>query len=291
MQYFIAVAENGGFTKAAKHCYVSQTAISQQIASMEHELEVSLFDRKPYGVELTPAGSSFLKDCKAIVEIYESAVEKARALSKRLEGILRIGVTGPGEQYFLPQIISNFQEKYPNVELNIKQDSLVGLIEKLKTNVLDVIFTFAYDNELVDELDRITVLRDEVGLVVSKHHRLAEFDQIEALEVANEKIIMISKEFGPKNYEHMVECCRKDGYDPNIVATADSLDVLMLMVAANKGVAFLPKRNIDTFNNTVHFVKINGTHHSNEIELAWKKDDKNPIVETFVKVAKVYCKS
>ncbi|MCG2730399.1 MAG: LysR family transcriptional regulator, partial [Acetobacterium sp.] len=95
LEYFIAAVEHGSFTKAAQECFVSQTAMSQQIATMEQELDFLLFDRSGYRPTLTLAGKAFYESSKRIIGDYEQAVKQAKALKNGWSGSLRIGISGP----------------------------------------------------------------------------------------------------------------------------------------------------------------------------------------------------
>jgi DNA-binding transcriptional LysR family regulator len=105
LEYFIAAVECGSFTKAAQQCFISQTAMSQQIAAMEQELDLLLFDRSSYRPTLTPSGKAFYESSKTLVEIYEKGLEKASALKNKTTGSLKIGISGPIEKRFLPEIL------------------------------------------------------------------------------------------------------------------------------------------------------------------------------------------
>ncbi|MDI3481973.1 MAG: hypothetical protein PWQ97_1628 [Tepidanaerobacteraceae bacterium] len=286
MKYFISAAELLSFTKAAKRHYIAQTAMSQQIAAIEAELDVVLFDRSKHKIELTPAGETFLKECKIIVELYENAVKKTKAVYMDSAGIIRVGYSGPSEKRFLPEILKLFQEKYPNVDLSLEEDSFLGLSDKLEKGILDLIFSLSYDIMQLKKVERVCLAKDEMCLMVSKWHKKADKRRINAIEVAEEKIIMINRDYGPYNFEHMLWACRQDGYEPNIVYEVTSMDTLILMVEANQGVAFMPKRLFDPGNHNVRLIELENSHHTCELELVWKKGNKNPFIKDFVKIAK-----
>lgn len=287
LQYFIDVAELGSFTKAAHKNYVSQTAISQQIASIEKELGFQLFIREKSEIRLTPAGRSFYEDCSKIVFYYNHAVRRATEEADGKAEIIRIGITGPGDSVCLPKIAALFCEKYPHVQIKLERDTFYGIKNKLKRNLVDISFSFSYDILGESEIAVEKLIASEVVLLVSRRHRLAQFDCIEPSEVANERIIMVSKDYGPANFEHMVQCRRADGYEP-ILEIVDSVETLLLYVEMNQGVAFVPESLFQYDHQYCKLVKIKGSQETNEYVVSWMRNNESKLVPAFIAVAKLY---
>ena len=286
LQYFISVAETLSFTKAAKEHYISQTAMSQQIASIESELEIVLFDRSKHKVTITPAGEVFLSEAKEIVEKYEQAVKKTQDVYKGRKGSIRIGYAGPTEVELLREIIEVFQEKYPYVELHIEHNNFKKLSKNIKEEIYDIIFAIAGEITNIGLLEKITLKNEQAVLVVSKKHPKANRKMMHASEVADEEFIMLSEECGQLNFQRMFKSCREDGYEPNIKERVNSLDTLIFMVELNRGVSFLPKSQINSLNNKVSFIEIIETHHSFTVEMYWGRSNKNEYISKFIAIAR-----
>ncbi|MFZ7120264.1 MAG: LysR family transcriptional regulator [Eubacteriaceae bacterium] len=286
LQYFISVAETLSFTKAANEHYISQTAMSQQIASIESELEVMLFNRSKCKVEITPAGEVLLGESKEIVTKYEQAVKKTQNVYKGIKGCIHIGYAGPTEIELLREIIEIFQEKFPCVELCIENSNFKKLSKKLKDEIYDIVFALAGEINNISSLEKVTLENEQAVLVVSKKHPKANNKFINASEVAGEDIIMLSEECGQLNFERMIKSCKKDGYEPNITERVNSLDTLIFMVELNRGVAFLPKSHINTLNSKVSFVEIINTHHSFAVEMSWLRTNKNKYIKEFIEITR-----
>ncbi|WP_193708445.1 LysR family transcriptional regulator [Alkalibaculum sporogenes] len=286
LQYFISVAETLSFTKAAKEHYISQTAMSQQIASIESELDVLLFDRSKYKVDITSAGEVFLGEAKEIVAKYEQAVKKTQDVHKGCKGNIHIGYAGPTEVELLREIIEEFEKKYPYVELHIEQNNFKKLSKDLKEGIYDIIFAIAGEINDIGSLEKITLKNEQAVLVVSKKHPKANKKNMNATEIADENFIMLSEECGQLNFERMIESCRQDGYEPKITERVNSLDTLMFMVELNRGVSFLPRSQINNLNNKVSFIDIINTHHSFAVEMSWIRFNKNEYIKKFIEIAK-----
>lgn len=286
LQYFISVAETLSFTKAAKEHYISQTAMSQQIASIESELEVLLFDRNKLKVAITPAGEVLLGEVKEIVAKYEQAIKKTQDVYKGRKGSIRVGYAGPTEVELLREIIEVFQERYPYVELHIENNTFKKLSKNLKDGSCDFIFAIAGEINNIPSLEKVTLKNEPAVLVVSRKHPKANRKNMNASEIANEEIIMISEECGQLNFERMLESCRKDGYEPRIIERVNSLDTLLFMVELNRGVSFLPKSHANRLNNKVAFIDIVNTHHSFSIDMSWVRSNKNEYIDKFIDISR-----
>ena len=287
INYFIDVAEELSFTKAAKKNYVSQTAISLQISSMEKELGFKLFSREKNEIRLTVAGQSYYEECKKILLNYQQAVRKAGELSKKKTQRIRIGITGPTDSIFLPEIAANFYEKYPDVEISLDRDNFLGIKNKLKYHFIDIAFNFAYDMEGEQGVQVEKLIETNVVLLVSKRHKLAKLDSINPIDVAGEKIYMVSKDYGPANFEHMLESRRKDGYEPYL-ELVDSVEVLQMHVDMNQGVAFIPEKIFKYNKEYSKTIKIDNSNETNEYVVSKMIDNNNKYVQLFIDEAKKY---
>lgn len=287
MKYFIDAAELGSFTKAGRKNYVSQTAVSFQIASMEKELGFPLFLREKNEIRLTQAGKNFYENCCKILYFYNQAVKNASEIAGRKEEVIRIGITGPGDSLFLPEIVSAFQKKYSRVNIKLERDTFYGLKNRLKHNLIDIAFNFSYDIQGESGILIEKLLESKVVLLVSRQHPLAARKIIDPIEAAGEKIIMVSKDYGPANFEHMLEARRMEGYEP-VLEIVESVEVLEMYVEMNHGVAFIPKRLFRYNPSRCTTVEIRGSRETNEYVASWMQDNKNKLILPFIEAAREY---
>ncbi len=285
LRYFVDVVDCGSFTNAARKNYISQTAISQHIASIEKELGFKLFERANGKAELTRAGESFCSDCRTFLQYYDRAVIMAKRISNAQKGEINIGITGPTEGFFLPDVLRQFRKEYPNVEIVLTKDSFAGLKSKLESGELDVSFNFVYDLEEDRQLNLTSLFEVPVELIVSREHRFAMLDEINAIDVANETIIMLSREYGPANLEHMVTARRAEGYEPKL-KMVDSVEMLMFYVEMNQGVAFVPCRFLNYSHDLCKIIHIRDGNDTNGYVLAYKKTNNNTALPEFISIVK-----
>nr|WP_320026293.1 LysR family transcriptional regulator [uncultured Acetobacterium sp.] len=283
LEYFIAAVEHGSFTKAAQECFVSQTAMSQQIATMEQELDFLLFDRSGYRPTLTLAGKAFYESSKRIIADYEQAVKQAKALKNGWSGSLRIGISGPVEKRFLPEVLSKFVACRPEVNLELCELSFRKLSEKIRNSEIDIMFGLANEIEIYPQIEITTLFTSTLCVIVSTSHPWHDRSEIYGNELKSEKLIIFSKTYGPKYHESFFKSCEQDGFEPDILKEVDNFDELILLVSANKGVAIISEEVL-TEASGIHRIKLIETHHHSEFCMARNKNDENPLIAEFMEL-------
>ncbi|MDW8803127.1 LysR family transcriptional regulator [Clostridium sp. A1-XYC3] len=282
LEYFLAAVEEGSFTKAALKCYISQTAISQQIASMEQELGLKLFDRSEYRPKLTFSGKSFYQSSKQLVEKYYEAVRKAKLLEQGYHGSISIGITGPIEKKFLPPVLRRFSMKYPDINIQMKEKNFSQSVKELEKNTVDVVFGIGHDIEGAKNVEVFPLFTSNICVITAVNHPWHEQSEVYGYDLRNENLIVFSKDFSTVYYQSVVDACRKDGFEPNIEKEADSFDELLLMVSANNGVAIVSEE-VMTQDDNIHMLKLKDTHHKSEYCIARNRTNKKPIIDDFIK--------
>ncbi|UWG96690.1 LysR family transcriptional regulator [Dehalobacter sp. DCM] len=289
MKYFISVAETLSFTKAAKQHYISQTAMSQQIASMEEELGFMLFARTRNRVALTASGCSLLEDVKGIVDRYERAVQKAKNLRDNAPHSILVAFTDETEREFLADIIEEYQKMNPDNHnaIDVKKIGFMDLNTGMMNDLYDAVIAPSQLFRDIKDIETLRLCSAELLLGVSKNHPKAKQFTIDASEIAGEKILMSARDIGPEMVDYALEACRLDGYEPNFVECDKilSFDAYMLLVEMDKGVAFLPDSPRLPRSSRIAYLKIMNSVHRYNIDLAWKKDRTNPILQTFIAAA------
>lgn len=283
LEYFIAAVEQGSFTKAAQECFVSQTAMSQQIAAMEQELDFPLFDRSGYRPTLTLAGKAFYESSKTIVDSYEKAVKQAKELKHETAGSLRIGISGPVEKRFLPEILSKFVARYPEVNLELLELSFRKLAEKIRGGEIDIMFGLADEIETYSQIEITTLFISTLCVIVSTSHPWQDRFEIYGNELKSEKLIIFSKIYGPKYHDSFFRGCELDGFEPNVIKEVDNFDEMILLVSANKGIAIISEEVLtEAFG--IHKIKLIETHHHSEFCMARNKNENNPLIDEFMQL-------
>lgn len=287
LRYFVSVAESGSFTKAAMNQYISQTAITQQIHALEENVGAKLFDRNSRPVSLTPAGKAFLKEAREILGRMDVALARIREASTGLEGELRLGYTKGYEHGDLPKYLRGFHQEYPNVLLSCYRCDTDMLASGLLGGEYDVIFTWDSTNIRQEEAVELRVVeRVPLRVALYASHPLARRRELSRKDLKQENILFMSpsgtgNSFGDAFYMSLY---RRAGYQPNIVLRSNDMESILMMVAAEEGVSIVPEYThpweIGTEN--VVFVPLSGEEETEEILIAWRRDNENPALKRFL---------
>ncbi|MDR7236386.1 LysR family transcriptional regulator [Neobacillus drentensis] len=276
LRYFISVAEHLNFTEASKHLFVAQPAVSQQIAYLEKKIGVKLFHRTKHSVKLTEAGSVFLKDAREILRKLDESIENARQAEEGLIGTINIGLLSVPVRDFLPRLIRKFRQKYPKVNIRLNFYHVGKIIEKLKSDELDIAFTLSLGLQSIGGLEYKNLWTQPHSIIVHQDHPLANRKSINIQELSQESFVMLGREESPPGFDLLLAACANHGFSPNLVNTASHIDAVLMMVDAGIGITILPKY-LQLFSSpTLRFISIEGDDFKVDVLASWKKKNENP---------------
>lgn len=245
MKYFITAAKCLNFTKAADKLFITQPALSRQIASMEAELNMQLFIRNNRSVRLTPAAVVLLEGFEKIYNEYNVTVAKALNSFQGLSGELNIGIldgTYVGDLF--PGVLKHFANCYPNVKINLQNYSFNALVENLYSSRLDLIITLRFDVEHREKMKYRVIEETRDHVVVHKDHRLANASYVKLSDFKDDTFIMVSPEDSEESPKLIIDACKMSGFNPH-VKFASSVQEEMLWVQAGalnvEALEFLPE--------------------------------------------------
>lgn len=287
LKYFVAVAENRSFTKAAAQFYISQTAITQQVKALEETVGTPLLDRNTRPINLTPAGKTFLGEAKAILERMEIALYRTVESSTGLEGTLRIGYTKGYERSNLGNKLSSFHHEFPNILLTFHRCDTDVLASGLINQEYDIIFTWDSNNIRQEpKLGYQVIEHVPLYLAVYRSHPLAQKKTVSRRDLKGEKIIFMSPSstgdsFGDAQY---IGLYQKEGYQPDILMNTSDGETVLMMVAAEQAVSIVPEYCIDRmiYADNLIFIPLEGEHETEEILAMWRNDDISPSLQHFI---------
>ncbi|MGM9532153.1 LysR family transcriptional regulator [Intestinibacter sp.] len=284
LEYFISVAENLSFTKAAEEFYISQTAVTQQIKSLEDQMQVKLFIRNKRHVELTSAGEFFLTEARNILKNINDAIYKTQQLANGFFGTLNIGFLLGYKKDTLTQYIKNFSSFFPNVSLNIVSYEITDLLYLVKNNHMDLAFVINPKNKPLKDFEYKSIGKYNLIALLACYHPLANKKSIDLAELKYDKFIFIKEtgnEYGQKSM--VQDRYEKSGFIPNIVQRCNDLSTIESMVEANMGVSILPSFCInENSSKNIRAIPIKDTEDEVEVVAIWNKDNTNPALKKFI---------
>ena len=283
MTYFVAVAEELHFGRAAERLDMAQPPLSRQIKQIEEELEAMLFNRGRSAITLTQAGERLLERSKSILAQLDDAKLEIRRIGQGAEGRLRIGFVGSATYGILPNIIKSFRAAYPSVNMNLIPLNNAQLHRQLVSRMIDVAFArpALSDSEfvmkkLVDE-DLILALPDTLD---TGSRRIADLSRL-----ATHNLILYPEYPRPSYADTVLQACQDAGFEvPNRVFTMD-LHTALSLVAIGEGVCVVPESVGSAPRTGIKFLKIEPEIARTAISINYRLDEQGVHVQNFVKLA------
>jgi DNA-binding transcriptional LysR family regulator len=281
LRYFVAVAERKHFGRAAEALATAQPSLSRQIAQLEDELGVMLFERTNKRVELTEAGRMFLVDARRTLQSAEASIRHARENAEGTRGELRIGFIGGAMMVELPALLREYRRRYPHVEVTPHAMHYPEHYPALIAGRLDIAWTIPHSDP---EIESRIVTSDSLIAVVPADHPLAASERIDMTDFGDEAIVTIAPDQAPILLDTTLEMCLSSGFRPShIYEVREELTVIGL-VAAGFGVAIVP------FPWSV--IQIPGVVYRPltidrgvDETLSWHRGHDTPLVRSFVETA------
>ena len=259
----------------------SQPPLSQQIAQLEREMEVKLFNRTKHYTELTDAGKVFLEHTYRIFNDLEKACVKAHKVHHGEIGKLEIGFTGVCSKNLL-HLISEYRSRFPKVEVVLHHLSTTNQVRAFHENRIQVGFLCLPIES--DSLESRFVLKAPFMAALPSTHPLAEdTSPLDMRELKNEPFIMSTQENEPGYYETIVSICNNAGFSPNIIQEAEGINTILSLISAGLGVSLITSLALEHSNKGVKFRKLKG-NSAMDLSMAWRKDESSAIVHNFLTV-------
>lgn len=231
LRYFVTVAEELHFGRAADRLQMAQPPLSQQIRQLEQELGVQLLYRTKRTVQLTESGRVFLQQARQILAQSEQAIEMAQRASRGEVGRLAIGFVGSATYSILPLALRTFRRRFPDVHLLLREMTTTEQIEALHDNQIQLGFVRSPLNDA--ELSVETILQESFVAVLPKDHVLASQDQVLLPSLANEPFVFFPRHLGTGFYDQIVDMCQQAGFTPHVAQEAIQMQTIVSLVPQN----------------------------------------------------------
>jgi DNA-binding transcriptional LysR family regulator len=286
LRYFVAVAEDLHFGKAANRLGISQPPLSQQILALEREIGARLFERSNRRVELTNAGKLFLKEALEIL----CKVERAAALAQRIHqgqvGEVKIGFFGsaPFVEEF-QRLVFDFLKQHPHVNLVLQEMPTYQQVDAILDGRLDLGFVRPLQPRPTP-IQSVEISRERLAVVMRSDHPLASKDhELSVADLASESLVMYARSIGSGLYQKIVDLCRDAGYAPNVAQEANATPTMMGLVAAGIGISILPASLELLSFEGLKFVLLRDPKAQTAVFLAKRWDDRSALVRHLFQAA------
>jgi DNA-binding transcriptional LysR family regulator len=278
LRYFLAVAEEKHFGRAALRLHMAQPPLSHQIKQLEEQVGTPLFERTTRKVELTPAGELLFERGRRILQDLEDLESDIVQVGEGASGVLRLGLSGSATYRLLPSLVQRVQRELPGLKLTVRGEMLTPqMVADLEEGRLDI----AVLRPPVHSPDLGLAYLEQDRLVAALHatHPLASREQLSLADLADEAFVGYPAESVVTRIFH--EACRRQGFSPRIVQETRETSTLLSLVAAGMGIALVPiTSRMFTFQDIV-FRHVNDAP-AVDLAVSWRLSDKAPLVQRFL---------
>lgn len=245
------VARQGSFTAAARTLAYTPSAVSQQIATLEREVNMTLLERSPRGVILTEPGRVLIEESEEIFSRLVAAETALQSLAVLDSGLLRMGWFATAGGTLIPRAVAAFRRRYPGIELDLSQGDPDECVPRLRSRELDLalVYEFAPVGHRTLELEQIDLIDDTLYVGLPPNHPLAKRRRVRLADLANAQWIQGVR--SGATLEVLPRACRHAGFEPNIVLRTDDRTAVEGLIAAGVGVALMPQLTVPTVRSDI----------------------------------------
>lgn len=239
LRYFVAVAEELSFSKAAVRLHMSQPPLSQQIKALEDDLGVQLLERSRREVRLTEAGKIFLNESRTILASLRSAVGATIRAAEADGGNVKIGFVTSALLDVLPSLLARMSKSFPEIELSVYDMSSRDQVEALMQERLDI--GIVHSIPAIAAFNKLPIYSEPFILAIPEGHELEKEEKITAADLEKYRIIGFSREHSPSLYDAQLACCLAKGFRPTLVHQARTPFTVFQLIRSGLGISIVPK--------------------------------------------------
>ncbi|HXH53140.1 MAG TPA: LysR substrate-binding domain-containing protein [Sphingomicrobium sp.] len=286
LKYFVAVAEELHFGRAAERLDMAQPPLSRQISQLENALGVLLFDRSRSQIRLTQAGEVLLERARDILERLDSAYREVEHTGSGGSGRLRIAFVGSATHGVLPTLIKSYRSHYPNVDLALFAMNNAEQKRALIRREIDIAIARP---SLDDEEFRSTALHHEPLIVaLPDNSPLNRLEQIALTDLRDETFVLYPRRPRPSFADHILKVCRDEGFEPGQTVMAQDNQTAISLVSVGVGISIVPESVSSTQRSGVFYRSYNGNNPGTSLSVHARRDNRSPHVINFFEIIRKY---
>ncbi|HEY9876295.1 MAG TPA: LysR family transcriptional regulator [Candidatus Obscuribacterales bacterium] len=284
LRYFVTLAEELHFGRAAERLHMAQPPLSQQIRQMEVELGFQLFHRTKRTVQLTEAGQVFLEESLRILRQLEQAMQRGRQISRGEMGQLAIAFVASAAYNVLPEVLRTFRAAVPGVTLQLQELTTEQQLQWLKEGRIDV--GFLRPPVLDDTFSSEIIFEEPLMVTLPVNHRLALSEKVSLRELVREPFILFPRSQAPGLYDQIISLCQQADFSPIVAQEAIQMQTIVSLVAAEMGIAIVPASLQNLQRTGVVYKAVEELTPKVAIAMMWRSRDTSPATQRFLEVAR-----
>jgi DNA-binding transcriptional LysR family regulator len=277
LRYFLAVAEELHFRKAADKLFISQPGLSRQVKLLEEELGVILFERHTRKVVLTKVGEYLKEEFTLQLKTLSHTLDTAKLLQDGKKGALKIGYVGSAMQDVIPNLLLSFEKKHPNIVFNLKEIDNQKQLDGLLDFSLDI--GFVRLERVPRALEIKTILKESFCLVLPQDHAINEFNFKNLVQFKEESFILFDAKYSASYYEKVMQIFDDCGFTPLISHNTIHSSSIFKLVENNFGISIVPKSLAQKRGHHIKFIKLDMMSQKTTLSVIWNQKNSNPILQ------------
>jgi DNA-binding transcriptional LysR family regulator len=280
LSYFLAVAEELHFRKAAEMLFISQPGLSRQIKQMEDILETKLFIRDKKKVSLTPAGHYLKGQAEDIFKQLKEIKRQIQLIGEGDKGELRIGFLGSAMQQVIPELLLKLKDSFPKIKTSLEERSNLNQVDAVLKDELDI--GFVRLARVPAALTMQTVFEDTFSLVLPESYPMLTREYKGMEQFAYDDFILFSQEYSPYYYEMIRSICLDAGFVPKVSHKSVHAHTIFKLVENRLGIAIVPTSLQYGFQMKVKFIELKDIKQRALLSVIWKKENANPVLKNCI---------
>ncbi|GAA3764501.1 LysR substrate-binding domain-containing protein [Terriglobus aquaticus] len=265
---------------------MSQSAISEQIADLEDEVEVPLLHRKNRTTTLTAYGEVFLERSRDILRMSEQAIQLTRSAYRGETGRLTIGFFVGGVRHWFPQWIRQFRRRYPSVTVSLVEMPPTAQHAALLSGTIDVAFTRPVPAALRSDLRTEQLYSEDLVAVLPRQHSMAAMKNLKMRELEGQRFVMNERANSPAVFDKVLSLCADAGFSPQIVTQASVSSGVIALVEAGEGIGVLPRGSEQLGSHDVVFTPLADEGATVDLVMAWPARRDDAVLHQFVELVR-----
>ncbi len=278
---FQAVAEEQSFSHAAKRLGMSQPPLTEQIQTLEHALKVKLFERSRRGVTLTPAGAAILPAVRKFADQLERLELAVLEAVSGQAGVLTIGAITAAMTDVLPPLIERFKLDHPQITVAVREIDSAEAIPALEAGDIDLAFA-RLEGNLGASIRCLPLTEERLAVAVPRDHPLATRQRLSFASLADEPLVMSSRQVSPSYFDHLIGACKANGLNPRVLHEVRSVASQIAFVSCGQGLALVPASTRKLVPDNVVLKPLTPKLSVVTTAVVWSRVRSNPLVDALL---------
>lgn len=284
---FLVLAEHLNYSAAAESLFITQSALSRHIVTLENELGSRLFERDTQSVSLTPAGELFKNRISTLVESYDDICSELRILRSGFSNRLRISCPYYAIHDYLGPMPEIFECSYPDIKLEYHVGDPNEAMQDLLDDKADLAIIPKYKMPRSNELQNRTAFEEPLGVLLNQNHPLALKKEISLEDLKNETFFSVGNNYFSASWRHVANLCKAAGFTPSSPALFNQMEALIIAIRRGDGVSIVGNHMRNQESELVAFRPLSDANCSRSVSIWYKKDNPNKAIDKFIRVYSV----